>query len=281
MAQSDLPIVLITGATGRVGSLLRKAWAATPPHEFQPLWSGRSADRPEGWVLWDMQGDCLPAIAPPLAAILHLARSPGHNGDDKLDVHMTRQAVRLARQYDVPLLIASSVAVYGSSSASLGEWTRPHPQTANGRSKLSVEREFAETPRTCFLRIGNVVGADALIGAGGDRLVLDKGKGSERGPLRSWIGPRTLAAAVCDLLALAVRGWDLPRHLNVAQEPALSMADLAEGDGRRWLCSGRLAEVSCVRLDCGLLRSTLGRALAPADAAGLVAEWRSLKVVRA
>lgn len=275
MARSDLPDVLITGATGSVGTLLSRAWALDPPWGVRPVWSARSTAARVGWLAWDMAGDGHPDIPPSLGAILHLARSP----NAVHDLHLAREALRLARDRDVPLLIASSVAVYGNSAARVSETAPSRPITENGRAKLRLERQLRTADKVSFLRIGNVVGADALLGGGGPSVALDSVAESGRGPLRSWIGPRTLARVLGDLLVLAVRGVALPRHLNIAQEPALGMADLAEADQRDWQFSGQWADVGCVRVDCRLLQSTIGRPVPPADAPALVAEWRSLTAV--
>ncbi len=281
MAQSELKAVLITGATGRVGSLLRKAWSISPPSAFRPIWSARNATDRSDWVSWDMGGDILPQLDPPPRAILHLARCAGTDPDGGQDIHMARQALRLARLHAVPLLIASSVAVYGSSAGIVSEQAPLRPLTRNGKTKLQLELSLSSADRVGFLRLGNVVGADALIGTRREGLVLDRAQGSDRGPMRSWIGPQSLAAVLGDLLALAVSGSPFPRQLNIAQEPALAMADLADADGRHWRFSGQMAEVGSVRVDCRLLQAILGKAVAPAEAAALVGEWRSLAMVRA
>lgn len=279
MAQSRLPDVLITGATGRVGALLRKAWSISSPLAFCPVWCARTDEGPSNWVFWDMGGDVLPELDPVPRAILHLARSAGMDPDGGRDIHMARQALRLARLHAIPLLIASSVAVYGSSAKFVAERAPPRPVTRNGKTKRQLELCLSAADKVAFLRIGNVVGADALIGARCEGLVLDRAQGSDRGPIRSWIGPRTLAEVLGDLLALAVSGNPLPRQLNIAQEPALAMADLADADQRHWRYSARMAEVGSIRVDCRLLQATLGRAVAPAAAAALVGEWRSLAAV--
>lgn len=279
MAQSHLLNVLITGATGRVGTLLRKAWAVSPPVEFRPVWSSRSVESRPDWIVWDMGSDTLPVLDPPPRAILHLARGTGRDCRQVSDIHMDGQALRLAQLHVAPLLIASSVAVYGSSSEMMSERAALSPQTRNGWSKLRQERELSGADKVCFLRLGNVVGADGLIGASSGNLVLDRGDGSDGGPVRSWIGPRTLATVLAHLLALCVSGRSLPQRLNVAQAPALGMAELADADQRRWRFSDRMADVGCVRVDCSLLRSTIGKAIAPAEAAVMVAEWRTLAAV--
>lgn len=279
MAQSRLPDVLITGATGRIGALLRKAWSIRPPLAFRPVWCSRTDEGRSDWVFWDMGGDELPKLDPAPQAILHLARSTGMDPDGGRDIHMAGQAQRLARLHDIPLLIASSVAVYGSSAKIVAEQAPLRPVTPNGKTKRQLELCLTAADKVGFLRIGNVVGADALIGARCEGLVLDHAQGSDRGPIRSWIGPQTLAEVLGDLLALAVSGTPLPRQLNIAQEPALAMADLADADQRHWRYSARMAEVGSIRVDCRLLQATLGKAIAPAEATALVAEWRSLTAV--
>ena len=64
LPEPALPAVLITGATGRVGTLLRAAWAARVPTRFRPVWQTRLQDVP-GWVMWDMLHRPCPHIDPP------------------------------------------------------------------------------------------------------------------------------------------------------------------------------------------------------------------------
>ena len=86
-----------------------------------------------------------------------------------------------------------------------------------------------------LLRIGNIAGADALLGgnAPGRRVVLDPVAG-QNGPERSYIGPTMLAGVFSGLAGLAVDGAALPVVLNVAQPGRIAMGDLLDAAGRDW-----------------------------------------------
>jgi hypothetical protein len=128
------------------------------------------------------------------------------------------------------------------------------------------------------LRIGNVVGADGLIGAAvpGRTVVLDPAPGQARGPLRSWIGPVTLAHVLGDLAAMALRGAPLPPVLNIAALRPAGMADLLEAAGLPWAWGPNPAPLPAVTLDTTALAALRPLPAATADPAGMVAEWRAL-----
>jgi hypothetical protein len=280
MAKDPIPTVLVTGAAGRVGTLLRAAWAICPPRQFRPLWHGRTALGPD-WLGWDMLSAPCPPLAPEPAAILHLAgataQNPGHL-DETLAIaraaHLAAQRFRCRR-----LFIASSAAVYGPAEGA-GEARATAPVTPYGRAKTAMEnaaRNWREPPVT-LLRIANIPGADALLAA--DRspcgITLDPAGTPASGPLRSWIGPLTLASALESLISRALAGTHLPDLLNLAQRPPLPMAALLDAAGIDWRFGppnpGTLGRVT---LSTRRLAQTLPP-LPTADAAALVAEWRRL-----
>jgi nucleoside-diphosphate-sugar epimerase len=131
-------------------------------------------------------------------------------------------------------------------------------------------RVGSDAPRLTILRIGNVVGADTLLGGGVGPVSLHRfADGS--GPRRSYIGPVALARTLAGLAAAPA----LPPVLNVAAPGAVAMADLLEAAGRcrRWSPApeGTVREVT---LDTSLLGTILD--LPPGGAAAMVAEWRQL-----
>lgn len=161
------------------------------------------------------------------------------------------------------VLLASSSAVYGVSpqAAPFAETAEPRPLSAYGRAKLEMEAA-ADTARAagldvCALRIGNVAGADALLGPLTGRrvdpsmpLCIDA-FADGLGPLRSYIGGASLARVLAELARLPGR---LPEVLNVAAPDPVRMVALAEAAGWPYaLQPAPETAVQCITLDCTLL----------------------------
>lgn len=271
--------LLVTGATGRVGRLLRHAWSASPV-----LWQSRSA--PDVAVLvWDFGPD-LPARWPAGAVILHLAGvTRGSAADLAANVTLARALADAARRKGAAhVLFASTQAVYRPGPLTLTETTPPDPVSDYGRAKLAAEEVLAEglagsgTGLTC-LRIGNIAGADALLGgqaaSGAARVVLDPIAGQPMGPERSYIGALTLARV---LAALVARAPDLPGVLNLAQPGAVAMGDLLDAAGLDW-GFGPARDGAVPRVVIATDRLAALVPLPAASAPGLVAELRTLQGV--
>ena len=183
------------------------------------------------------------------------------------------------------ILVASSSAVYGTALE------RPYSETdpCVGASPYALSKltmECACEPwrdrglEVCAMRIGNVAGADALLHqldgpTATTELSIDR-FADGKGPLRSYIGPASLAGA---LAALARNPLELPPVVNIAGAPSVRMEDLAEAARVRW-CWGvpRPEAVQSVTLDCSLLASLAGDDLVRCSARSIVAEWVALRV---
>ena len=225
----------MTGAQGRLGRLLRHVWA-----DRAVIWQSRRALGANG-LTWDFSAD-LPTGWPDRAVILHLAGiTRGSAGDLAVNVDLARAlAVAARRQGAAHVLFASTVAVYRPGPLALDEMTPPDPVSDYGRTKLAAEQALAEglagtgTGLTC-LRIGNIAGADALLGgqaaSGAARVTLDPVPGQRTGPERSYVGPITLAQVLQQLIR---RAPDLPGVLNLAQPGAVAMGDLLDAAGLPW-----------------------------------------------
>jgi len=312
----DVPLRLaVLGAGGRVGSLLRGS--GTMPGA---LWFSRRGSR--GVQAWDMLTEPAPEALRGAEVMICLAgevpgAAPG--GDLAANTRLALAAVEAAAAVGIGhLLIASSIAVYGTEGAPWREDAPLRAQAAYGRAKLEMEaallalagpgapwqgakaaaslaigglatgalagagagvrlqvRPRRSGPQVCVLRMGNVVGADALSGAiaGGQPLTLDLCPGGSS-PLRSVIGPVTLGRVLRALAARAVSGAGLPQVLNLAQPGPVAMAALcaAAGRGFGWRGAGPQT-LPLAALDTGALQ-----ALVPLPAAGpaaLIAEWRA------
>ncbi len=229
--------VLVTGSAGRLGWLLRLAWAGAAGG-LPVLWTARKPG--PGLTGWDIGRDAPPQM-PRGAILLHLAGVVGGDGARlPLNAAVTREVCRAAAQAGAGhVFVASSVAVYRPGPSDLAETAPPDPASPYGAAKLQAEvaarQVLAESamPGLTILRIGNVVGADALLGRAGPA-TLDPVAGQPGGPLRSYIGPGRLASVLAALIDLAHRGHRLPATLNLAEPGVVAMADLLTAAGRDW-----------------------------------------------
>lgn len=267
--------IAVTGATGRLGRLLRLAWTDGCPKGLVPLWIGRSATI----GLDGLRGDLTREIPdlPEGCIILHLAGSvaPGREGSDH--AALARAAVALADRCRARhLFVASSAAVYGVGSAPHEEDEVPRPVSDYGRAKLAAETVVSGRAATTVLRIGNVAGADAVLGNPAARPALDSVPDQGNGPERSYIGPRSLARVLGELASLAQAGVAMPAILNIAQAPPVAMGALLRAAGREfdWRPAGP-GVIPRVELATARLHALLPD-LAPTSAVDLVAERLSL-----
>lgn len=225
---------LFVGLSGRVGRLIRPFLPEDLP----------VADRqPEpGGLAWDLLAGAGPlralaerSGAPPALVVLS-GTTPATGTDMDLNRALGVAAMAAAVEAGVGrVLLASSAAVCGPPRAAPWRETDPvAPTGAYGRAKLAME--LAAEPfraaglEVCALRIGNVAGADALLLNAPGPIRLDR-FADGTGPVRSYIGPATLARL---LLALALTPGRLPPVLNLAAPGAVAMRDLAEAAGLPW-----------------------------------------------
>lgn len=284
--------ILHLGASGRLGRLLARAWRGPAGEGIEVVaqWR-RAAGAPEGALVWSPLDEPLPGRVGRVDAVID-SSGVTRGGPEALGLNLAlaRAALEAARRLEArAALLPSSAAVYGAGSGGAGSEARPfreedeaRPASDYGRSKLAAERAASGPPAT-WLRIGNVAGADALLGGNApgstaaiDRLPDEPGR-SGRGPRRSYIGPEGLARVLAGLARRAAAGEALPAVLNVAAPGVVGMEALAEAAGLAWrhrpAPEGAIAEVA---LDTARLEAVLPGAAGPADAAAMVAEWRRL-----
>ncbi|MFS4583689.1 NAD-dependent epimerase/dehydratase family protein [Phaeobacter sp. C3_T13_0] len=284
------PPILILGASGRIGGLLRMCWDGAGQDLRWQCRRVQGADRTDqpgqGWHVFDPLADpaALQQVARGAAATLCLAGPvPGGGAGRDLSAGQFAQHKDLAlavldaaarARDDGPaalpgrVLLASSAAVYGVTPGPLHEDTPLAPVAPYGVAKAEMEQ--AATTRATelglevtLLRIGNIAGLDAILGGWRPGFSLDEWADG-RTPRRSYIGPRTLA----DVLATLVCTADLPQVLNIAQPGLVSMGGLLQAAaldfGRRPAPDHAIAEV---QLDVARLIGLL--AAQPSPAAGL------------
>jgi hypothetical protein len=108
-------------------------------------------------------------------------------------------------------------------------------------------------------------------------VVLDPAPGG-RGPVRSYIGPRSLSGVLARLAVMAAEGTALPALLNIAAPRPVAMADLLDAAGRVWRFGpDHPGIVPRVVFDTARLGSILRLPPQASQPAAMVAEWRQLQ----
>jgi len=261
---------LMVGASGMVGRLVRHAWMREPDVAMRLVPQLRHADGEDeaGALFWaPLEGpepferyvreDGSPAALIMLAGVI-----PGPHAKYIRNVELAVACLEAARSVGCErVLIASSAAVYGPSfDIPLREDSVCAPIAPYGTSKLAMEkacRPYREMGMdVCCLRIGNVVGADAFMRNAASRSDGDPALSIDRfadgcGPVRSYIGPDSLARV---LAALAAHPGPLPDVMNVAAPVPVDMADLARSANQdfEWRDAPDSA-LQHVTLDCARL----------------------------
>lgn len=273
------PAILVLGATGRIGRVLRHYWAEQGD---RVLWQGRYLPSGAGghWAIYDPLRDMAAGAQAArgrsailcLAGVTHVQAARGGDFDDNL--RLAEVAIRVGAASGARVLLASSAAVYGNRPGLLGEDLPLAPVNAYGRAKARMEARGTalavdlDVPLTS-LRIGNIAGLDSILGgwrAGFELDVLPDGST----PRRSYIGLSDLAAA----LAAVVAATELPAVLNIACPGTVAMGDLLDAAGLDWHPRPAPADVIAqVELDTTRLAALSPVGAAPADPAGMVANW--------
>lgn len=278
----QIPRVLVMGATGRIGGILRRCWPQGQA-QGQVLWQARRAsDGPGPWVILDplAQPAALARAASGCAAILCLAGVvPGRAAGARLsdNAALAEAAVRAGAAVGARVLLASSAAVYGNRGGEVAENAPLAPRSDYGRAKAEMEARGAALGAglgvaVTSLRIGNVAGLDAILGGWQPGFRLDRLKDG-RTPRRSYIGPRALARVLGELVAADA----LPDALNLAAPGMVEMGALLDAAGLAW--TPRAAPQSAIAELCLSTRALARFTTLPeaTSAAGLVAEWQEMK----
>lgn len=279
--------ILVVGGSGRIGRIVRRAWSQTPPLNIEVVFQTRTPNG--GDLMWDpLAGDVAPVrAAGRFDAMLVLSGIvPKPDADFRLNSDIGLACGAAAADCGIRrVLLASTSAVYGAALARpYGEGDPCTPVNQYGRSKLEMEAACLAQARElgfdlCCLRIGNVAGADALLlngrGLHGEaRLKLDRF--SDGGtPLRSYIGPATLAAVLAHLVAQASPPGSA---LNIAAPTPISMGDLVKAAQIPFeLRAAPASAHQLVTLDCGRLAETYPFTPRDSDPSEMVSQWQQLR----
>jgi nucleoside-diphosphate-sugar epimerase len=268
--------ILVLGASGRLGRMLQRHLHEADLH---PIWQFRA---PPGDAL--LRGQILvfdplsePPVSAPVDLVIGLAGIVPGKGELSLNVDLGLAAVHCAIALKAQhVMLASSAAVYGASTKPFFEEDATYPLSPYGMAKLEMEEKALGLAQrnglpATMLRIGNVAGADALLGQDGKRRNLDQFP-SGHGPIRSYIGPQGLSAVLASLIRCACAGIPLPERLNVALRGGVPMADLCKAAGLdvTWQPAPQTA-VETVVLDVTRLADLIS--VRDADAQAIVADW--------
>lgn len=234
--------VLVLGATGRIGSVLRRSWMQENTADGV-IWQARRPQAGPGWHVFDpLSGQeaaagsgALMQAAQGCDRILCLAGAiPGRQQDLADNTRLARAAILAGAEVGAGVLLCSSVAVYGAQDGVLDEASALRPVAPYGQAKLEMEQAGQALGQqlgvaVTALRIANVAGCDAILGGWAPGFALDRFADGTT-PRRSYIGPQTLARVLWDL----TQARDLPPVLNVAAPGAVEMGALLDAAGLAW-----------------------------------------------
>lgn len=230
---------LVLGASGRIGRAFRALWdVGLWPGSARPLWHGRASADWQPDLVWDMGAGQMPAALPqrPQGVIVLAGVTQGDAAAQAANTALALAALALARRDGLgPVLLCSTAAVYGGETQDHDETGPTRPLSDYGRAKLAMERALLSllAGQGAILRIANVAGADApLLAAAHGPVRLDR-FADGAAPVRSYIGPLTLARVMLDLIARHP-SHPLPPVLNVAAPGAVAMSDLLAAAGCGW-----------------------------------------------
>ena len=170
------------------------------------------------------------------------------------------------------VFLFSSAAVYGSQAGPLAENGPTYPVSPYGKAKRAMERVAAihKHPNT-VLRVGNVAGADAILGGWTPGFQLDQFD-DQSTPKRSYIGPHMLARTLAALLGAP----NLPPVLNVAVPGCVEMGALLDAAGLDWTARPATSQaIPIVNLETRLLSRFIVCKPSFSTAHSIVADWKN------
>lgn len=259
--------------------MLQRHWAAP---DLTPVWSYRAAPAPDGSLLGDpCDTAALAERCAPIKLVLGLAGVVPGRGALDLNIDLGLAALEIASAAGAQhVFLSSSAAVYGAAGTALSEDTPLHPPGAYGAAKAAMEQAASQRAAelglsVTHLRIGNVAGADALLEQSGQTRALVRFPDGQ-GPRRSYISAQVLTQVLETLARMAAQGRALPEVINIAQPPALGMAEICAAAGFEvtWQPAPPTA-LPCVELDVTRLQTLMP--VPQASAETLVADWRADK----
>ncbi len=264
---------VVLGATGRLGQILRAVWQDAPVK-----WQSRTASAEFDQVDILNEPAKLQGLLNGAAWVICLAGvTDASGGDLKLNRALAVAALDAACKAGAgPVLLASSAAVYAPGGRNLKENRPCNPSGAYGQAKLEMERAANAHPHpSTNLRIGNIAGADAILGGWQPGMQIDSFADGAT-PRRSYMGPITLARVMATLAGRS----DLPQVLNLAAPGAIEMGTLLDATGRAWSPRPATdATIAEVVLNTDMLEQVITFAPQASTATGMVDEWRAIEAL--
>ena len=276
--------MIVVGSSGEVGRLLVTHWRRA---STSVVLQYRNNDLPDPLVLsfrWDPDGgvtalaDWIKAHDRPSAMLVLAGVTPRSGRDLTLNSQIAETCLAAAKSVGIGrVLVASSSAVYGDElDRPFKETDATRPVNAYGAAKLEMEQACARWSaalEVVCLRIGNVAGADALLRQTflpkRPDILLDRFADGTT-PLRSYIGPGTMAGVLIDL---AKYGGPLPFALNLAAPKPVEMGALADAARLPWRPRNRSdTKGQSITLDCAQLWRLLEAPERVSDPAEMVAQ---------
>lgn len=282
--------IICVGASGRVGRMVAAVWKSDNDPMDRIVLQSRDydADTNKALLRWDpMTGsdalcDWVEQHGSLQAMIVLAGVTPGQGQDLTLNSDIATACATAAAAARIPrVLVASSSAVYGAGDGTpFNEASMCQPVNAYGEAKIAMERacRALETPalEICCMRIGNVAGADALLlnvvrMASKVPVTIDT-FADGRGPVRSYIGPKSLARV---LATLATQDTNLPPILNIAAPEPISMDALAQAAGKRWAARPvQMPAQQSITLDTELLSKSYGFVPNESCPSQMILQWK-------
>ena len=252
---------VVLGAGGRLGRLLRPVFPDTA------TWKTRSdTDVLDMESLKQALTGADTVIC--LAGVTHTSAQPMEmNATIAGRVLDSAEAVGAGR-----VILFSSAAVYGHTPSPLFEAGPVAPTTPYGHAKLAMETIAAHHPHpNTTLRLGNVAGADAILGNWKPGFFLDTFADGTT-PRRSYIGPIAIARLLCEMTGIMT----LPKLINVATPGTVQMGQLLDAAELPWQSRPASdATVADVALDTGTLEKLTSFDPNDSTAHGIVADWHA------
>lgn len=281
---SDKINALILGSSGRIGRLLGTIWRSDAPGGLIPTWQFREKAVSDGLDLNFMNNrDGLCEALERVGVVLVLAGVTPVSGavppSYSMNVTIAQAVLETAEQVGVRrVLLASTAAVYGDAEPGpngFQETDEIRPISDYGKSKAEMEKLAKESQvnEVCCLRIGNIAGADQLLGPGHREVELDVFPDG-LGPRRTYLGPRMLASVLEQLLKGKTR---LPEVINIGGTDPADMIDLLRAANipyRTRPAPEGLPET--VSLDCSLMRTLVNEPEETGEAEAIVRDWLSV-----
>ncbi len=232
--------ILLTGATGRLGSHVLAALLARKEHVRAIVRPGSKSTLPRGVerFVWDLSSDPLPHTAfVDVDRVIHLAGLVGSRPLSELmlsNTVATRNLVSSCPQKLSKLVVASSISIYGEyKGQTVNEEFKPRTESPYGKSKLASEEEVRAHRRgipTALLRFGMIYGPGFEEGYFTVFAQLQKGKmtilgdGKNRVPLVQAIDVVQAILLALDSNASSGREYNIVGGETPTQEEVIRLA---------------------------------------------------------